>query len=79
MNFRGKRLLGLLLPCLTPFAGVRAQAPTGAQRPDLTKEHTLYVVGYAHLDTQWRWEYPLRPAQPLFDTLERDTTQKPGR
>jgi alpha-mannosidase len=19
---------------------------------------TLYVVGYAHLDTQWRWEYP---------------------
>jgi alpha-mannosidase len=25
---------------------------------DLTKEPTLYVVGYAHLDTQWRWEYP---------------------
>src|SRR5580765_612014 len=27
-------------------------------RPDLAKEPTLYVVGYAHLDTQWRWEYP---------------------
>lgn len=26
--------------------------------PDLTKEPTLYVVGYAHLDTQWRWQYP---------------------
>ncbi|HEU4869621.1 MAG TPA: hypothetical protein VFT08_02065, partial [Pyrinomonadaceae bacterium] len=25
---------------------------------DLSKESTLYVVGYAHLDTQWRWEYP---------------------
>lgn len=25
--------------------------------PDLTKQPTLYVVGYAHLDTQWRWEY----------------------
>ena len=25
--------------------------------PDLTKEPTLYVVGYAHLDTQWRWDY----------------------
>jgi alpha-mannosidase len=24
----------------------------------LSKEPTLYVVGYAHLDTQWRWEYP---------------------
>jgi len=26
--------------------------------PDLTKQPTLYVVAYAHLDTQWRWEYP---------------------
>jgi alpha-mannosidase len=26
--------------------------------PDLTKQPTLYLVGYAHLDTQWRWEYP---------------------
>ena len=26
--------------------------------PDLAKQRTLYVVGYAHLDTQWRWEYP---------------------
>ncbi|MGZ8848562.1 MAG: hypothetical protein ACXW3C_19045 [Pyrinomonadaceae bacterium] len=24
--------------------------------PDLAKEPTLYVVGYAHLDTEWRWE-----------------------
>ena len=29
-----------------------------APPPDLTREPTLYVVGYAHLDTQWRWEYP---------------------
>lgn len=27
-------------------------------RPDLSKDPTLYVVGYAHLDTEWRWEYP---------------------
>ena len=26
--------------------------------PNLAKQPTLYVVGYAHLDTQWRWEYP---------------------
>jgi alpha-mannosidase len=25
--------------------------------PDLTKQPTLYVVPYAHLDTQWRWDY----------------------
>ena len=28
------------------------------ESPDLTKHSTLYVVGYAHLDTEWRWEYP---------------------
>src|ERR1700676_5607550 len=29
-----------------------------AANPDLSKDPTLYVVGYAHLDTEWRWEYP---------------------
>ncbi|MCC7476909.1 alpha-mannosidase [bacterium] len=24
----------------------------------MRNENTLYVVGYAHLDTQWRWAYP---------------------
>jgi alpha-mannosidase len=32
-------------------------SPLQAQT-DLSKDPTLYVVGYAHLDTQWRWEYP---------------------
>ncbi|HEX5832527.1 MAG TPA: glycoside hydrolase family 38 C-terminal domain-containing protein [Pyrinomonadaceae bacterium] len=31
--------------------------PVHAQT-DLSKEPTLYVVAYSHLDTQWRWEYP---------------------
>jgi alpha-mannosidase len=50
-----KRFLALIWSCLAAFAGAAAQTPA---RPDLTKEPTLYVVGYAHLDTQWRWEYP---------------------
>ncbi len=25
--------------------------------PDLDEEKVLYVVGYAHLDTQWRWDF----------------------
>ncbi len=29
-----------------------------ANKPDLKRQPTLYVVGYAHLDTEWRWEYP---------------------
>ena len=35
---------------------VRAQ-PAQVAVPDLTREPTLYVVAYSHLDTQWRWDY----------------------
>ena len=28
-----------------------------SEKPDLSKQPTLYVVGYAHLDTEWRWEW----------------------
>jgi alpha-mannosidase len=58
MRSRRKRLLALLLACLAAFDVASAQTAGTRRAPDLTKEPTLYVVGYAHLDTQWRWEYP---------------------
>src|SRR5580704_14836473 len=36
---------------------------------DLTKQPTLYAVGYAHLDTEWRWEYPRTIEVYLSKTL----------
>jgi alpha-mannosidase len=41
-----------------------------AQKPDLTKQPTLYVVGYAHLDTEWRWEYPQVISEYVRKTME---------
>ena len=41
-----------------------------AKKPDLTKQPTLYVVGYAHLDTEWRWEYPQVIDEYLKNTME---------
>src|SRR4029079_6207313 len=38
--------------------------------PDFTKEPTLYVVGYAHLDTEWRWTYPQTIREYIPATLE---------
>ena len=38
-------------------------------RPNLATEPTLYVVGYAHLDTEWRWEYPQTINEYLPKTL----------
>ncbi len=48
-------------------AGPRAIPKPG--RPDLTKQPTLYVVSYAHLDTQWRWEYPQVIREYLTKTM----------
>jgi hypothetical protein len=45
-----------------------ANAPAPAI-PDLTKQPTLFVVGYAHLDTQWRWTYPQTIREYLANTL----------
>lgn len=41
-----------------------------SEKPDLTKEPTLYVVGYAHLDTEWRWEYPQVIDEYLRNTIQ---------
>jgi alpha-mannosidase len=46
------------------------QASAQASQPDLTKQPTLYVVGYAHLDTEWRWEYPQVINEYLRKTME---------
>ena len=42
----------------------------GTEKPDLSKQRTLYVVGYAHLDTEWRWEYPQVIDEYLRKTME---------
>ncbi|MGA8530792.1 MAG: glycoside hydrolase family 38 C-terminal domain-containing protein [Acidobacteriaceae bacterium] len=52
-------VLTFLAVALSSAGGVAsAQTADSAAKPDLRKEPTLYVVGYAHLDTEWRWEYP---------------------
>lgn len=46
---------------------------TAQPAPDLTKQPALYVVGYAHLDTQWRWEYPRTIGEFLPRTLHENS------
>ncbi len=52
---------------LTALGTLLAAAPPEA--PDLAKERTLFLVNYSHLDTQWRWAYPLVVRRMLRDTL----------
>src|SRR5690242_11375746 len=44
------------------FAFLLAALPVSAQDtntpPDLNRDRVAYLIGYSHLDTQWRWTYP---------------------
>jgi Glycosyl hydrolases family 38 N-terminal domain len=37
--------------------------------PDITQVPTLYVIPYAHLDTQWRWEFRQTISEYLLKTM----------
>ena len=52
------------------FAYIAHTAPAQTMTaPDITKQPTLYVVPYAHLDTQWRWEFPQVISEYLLKTM----------
>ena len=63
------RLAAILAACLVLLAAAQAQTQT-TDKPDLSKQPTLYVVGYAHLDTEWRWEYPQVISEYIRKTME---------
>jgi len=64
-----KKLLLMLLfgiVCLQPF---KAQ-PLQKQAPyDISKDRLLYTVGYAHLDTEWNWDYPTTINEYILNTM----------
>ena len=43
-----------------------------AKPVDLARDKNLYVVGYAHLDTEWRWAYPETIQDYIRNTLEQN-------
>lgn len=66
--------LTLTLAPAMPYAE-SAEMPPSPPPPeepkyDLGKEHVLYCVGYAHLDTQWRWDFCTTIDQFIKNTLD---------
>lgn len=59
------------------FAAILLSAADDASKPpdkpvDLAHDKNLYVIGYAHLDTQWRWTYPYVIQNFIRDTMEQN-------
>ncbi len=57
-----------MLSAILLGGAIAAQPPLSA-KPDLDKQPTLYIVGYAHLDTQWRWSFPQTIGEFLPNTM----------
>lgn len=53
----------------TNKAGGAAGSATHSSAVELTTQPTLFVVPYAHLDTQWRWDYPTTIKRYLPSTM----------
>ena len=60
------RFLALPVALVVGLGVIHAQT---MQVPDITKVPTLFVVPYAHLDTQWRWEFPQSITEYLLKTM----------
>ncbi|HUB18082.1 MAG TPA: glycoside hydrolase family 38 C-terminal domain-containing protein [Acidobacteriaceae bacterium] len=67
MRITRKPLMAALLASAVLTAGAAAQQSHDA---GTAQQPTLYTVGYAHLDTEWRWEYPQVIDEYLRKTLD---------
>lgn len=49
---------------------LNAQPVNNRQKYDLLKDRVLYTIGYAHLDTEWNWDYPTTINLFIKSTME---------
>ena len=69
VSIRLRTLAVRALPALTAVALLPTVYGQTMKAPDISRDPTLYVVPYAHLDTQWRWEFPQTISEYLLKTL----------
>jgi alpha-mannosidase len=62
------RSIGILSAVAVSLSPIAVHSQT-MKAPDITQVPTLYVVPYAHLDTQWRWEMPQTISEYLLKTM----------
>lgn len=63
-----KKTFSLLAAGLLSSA-VFAQPVEKREKYDITKDKVLYTIGYAHLDTEWNWDYPTTINEYIKNTM----------
>lgn len=65
-----KKIFWLLLAgALLPLS-IFAQQIDKREKYDISKDKVLYTIGYAHLDTEWNWDYQTVIDQYIKKTME---------
>ena len=64
-----KKLLvaGMFVALILP--SMNAQSLVKNKPYDITRDRLLYTVGYAHLDTEWNWDYPSTINEYILNTM----------
>src|SRR5665648_473906 len=60
----------LLIGSLIFPALMFAQQIEKREKYDISKDKVLYTIGYAHLNTEWNWEYPKTINEHIKNTME---------
>lgn len=63
-----KKQCCLFLAGLVPFL-LFAQSIDRREKYDVAKDKVLYTIGYAHLDTEWNWDYPTTINEYIRNTM----------
>ena len=66
---KNRILLFIACGLLFPFFAL-AQQIDKREKYDISKDKVLYTIGYAHLDTEWNWEYPTTINEYIKNTME---------
>ena len=63
-----KLIFMMFLVAMSPQI-LKAQALPKAETYDISKDRLLYTIGYAHLDTEWNWDYPTTINEYILNTM----------
>ncbi len=64
-----KKIIIVVVLCLV-IQTVSSGQSLVKQQYDIAREKVLYTIGYAHLDTEWNWDYPTTINEYIKNTME---------
>jgi len=64
-----RKIFILCLACLFYTSLLFAESSGNSQSYNIEADRLLYTVGYAHLDTEWNWDYPTTIEEYIKNTM----------